>query len=497
MQIVQLVFNKIRNQYFSYALFAFVFVLMYTVYAQSMPWKILLVLFTVGVVLLTFKPKKLEYATALIIIVTGVMSAYLSPNNDIPDEPVHYQRSLFLSEGDMNLSNDKNQLLESEDYDKIDKEFRVPLMISQLVGIEPSEKEIPNERLTVTNAYYIFGYLPQAIGLKIGNSLDISVILSYFLGRVFNVFVYALLVFFAIRFAGKMGQVIAVASLIPMNVYLAGSYNQDAFSLGVILLLLGLFCHFYQTEKKIGLWKVLLFIALSALLITLKLPFLLLLGLLIFVPNEKFDSGPVPIWLIKGLAVLFVALLAVFWMRTYSQIINVNFNDVEFLKDVNPKEQLLSILSQPVVYGKVLVGETLMRDLNPANIHLYGWLAYGPTFLISYTILFFFLVVMNNANKIRFNILGRLSLLLIGLALTMGIVLAMYLSWTPVGSQTVLGIQDRYVLGIIPLFLIFLTANTKFFEKFQDFLSEELVLNISICFIYTMLLSTVFTYYNF
>ena len=73
----------------------------------------------------------------------------------------------------------------------------------------------------------------------------------------------------------------------------------------------------------------------------------------------------------------------------------------------------------------------------------------------------------------------------------------MYLTWTPVGAFKVEGVQDRYVLGIIPALLIFMSVNNRTLEKFRDFISEKIILDISLCFVYTMLLSTVFTYYNF
>ncbi|WP_423215716.1 DUF2142 domain-containing protein [Streptococcus equinus] len=498
-RIAQSTADIITSNWKSYSLLLLVFLIMYVVYGDNndIPVKLTLVLFIIGIFLISIPIMKIEYRTAIFILIMGITSACLSPINDIPDEPVHYQRSLFLSEGDLNLSNNFKNLLESEDYAQIDTETGETISNSHLKSVLPSNKEIVNERLTVTNAYYIFGYLPQAIGLKIGNILDISIIFSYLLGRIFNVIAYAILIFIAINISGKLAQIISVASLLPMNIYLAGSYNQDTIGLGIILLILSLLAHFYQESSKIKTWKIFIYVFLCSILATIKLPFILFIFLLLFIPNNSFNLNKKKVYLIKFLGVFLVILVTIFWMKTYSEIINVNYLNVDYLANVDAKKQILSIISQPFVYFKVLLGEFFMRLLNPANINLFGWLSYGPTFLISYLILFLVIVVFNNSNKVEIGFLERSSLFVVIIGLYAGIILAMYLTWTPVGAFKVEGVQDRYVLGIIPALLIFMSVNNKNLEKFRDFISEKIILDISLCFIYTMLLSTVFNYYNF
>lgn len=493
--------TKWRENKAAYVIYIGVFVAMTTLYLDpsndNVPYKILGTLFLAGLLLLGFLPKKTEYAVALIIVVTGTFSAFLSPNNDIPDEPVHYQRSLFLSEGQLNLSNQTKNLKESKDFVAIDKEFQVPLLISRLQDTKPSRKEAVNRRLTVTNAYYVFGYLPQAIGLWLGNLLNISVIFSYFLGRFFNVLAYAFLAFWAVKRAGSMSQIMAVSALLPMNVYLAGSYNQDTMAIGVMLVIISMFCSFYTTDRKIRLKDLLVFSLLSMLLATMKLPFIVLIFLLFFIPKEKFDLQKISVWRGKLFAIAAVVLVTLFWLKLYSEVVNENSHEVEILREVSAKKQLLSILRQPVMYGRVLIKESLTHLLNPFKINQFGWLSYGPLFLISYNFMYLGTVVINNANKIRLNILSRLSTILLSAGLVFVVTLTLYLTWTPVGDMAVQGIQDRYFLGVIPLILIFFVSNNRFFEKFQDFLPERLILNISTCFIYTMLLSTVLNYYQF
>ncbi|WP_054279042.1 DUF2142 domain-containing protein [Streptococcus phocae] len=499
MTFLHQVSNTFKANRGSYVLYLFSYLLILLIYADltRLPITILSLLLLLGFLLISFKPKGLGKATALIIITLGGASALLSPVYDVPDESAHFQRSLFLSEGDVNLSNNPSQLLQSSDFQEFDKNLGKPLPLTNLDKIKHSHKEIPNPRLTITNSYYILGYIPQAIGLTIGNALNINLKTSFILGRLLNVICYALIVFLAIKIAGALGQIIAVSALLPMNIYLAGSFSQDPVGIGIMLLIAALFCHIYLSEKAIGFKPFLAFILLCASLITIKLPFMLLTFLIVFIPNKKFDFGRYPVWLVKFVAIVLVCLGTIFWGQLYSEVVNVNYMQLDTLSNVDAVRQIKSVINKPLTYFPVIMREIVMRIIYPANINLFGRLTYGPTFLIAYQILFLGLVVLNNAHKITMNIMSRFALALVILGLFTGAVLAMYLTWTPVGSRVVEGMQDRYSLGVVVFMLILMVSNNKLFKQCQDMLSDRIILNLSICWIYTMLLSTLAHYYTF
>ncbi|WP_231198041.1 hypothetical protein [Streptococcus equi] len=81
------------------------FLVLLLLYTQStdLPIKFLAILVAIAALLIIFLPSNMEYATVLIIVVMGSVSAFISPINDIPDERVHFARALYLSEGNLNL----------------------------------------------------------------------------------------------------------------------------------------------------------------------------------------------------------------------------------------------------------------------------------------------------------------------------------------------------------------------------------------------------------
>ncbi|GGE27883.1 DUF2142 domain-containing protein [Streptococcus himalayensis] len=487
---------EVRKKKASYVIFVIVFFIVSIINIpinEPIPKKLLVLLFFSGILLIIFKPKKLPVAAALIILVTGLFSSFLTPIGDVPDETAHYYRSVFVSEGDVNLSNDLENLKVSEDTQNVQSKNKTLIINSQLNNMKHQSKEKVAPEVTITNIYSFISYVPQALGLAIGNALNISIVFSYWLGRFFNVLAYALLCYLAIRLASKAEQLIAVAALLPMNVYLSASYNQDSVALGVILLVIGLFCNFAYSNKKITLPKYMFYTMLCVLLAVIKFPFIVLIALPFFLPSERFEMKHS--WLIKICSIFIVFILSILWLKISAQVHNVTMAGTEAFKDVNSKEQLLSMIHSPVNYSLVILKESLLRILKPENMNLFGWLTYGPTFLVGWNMIFYFLVILNNAGKLKINWLSKVLLSMIIAAITIGIVLSMYISWTPVGTLAVGGVQDRYFLGVVPLILIFFTTNNATFEKYQGVIHDSLILDISMCFIYTMLLSTLFTYY--
>lgn len=98
--------------------------------------------------------------------------------------------------------------------------------------------------------------------------------------------------------------------------------------------------------------------------------------------------------------------------------------------------------------------------------------------------------------KVIINWWTRLGILLVIAGITGATVLALYLTWTPVGELSVLGVQSRYLIGILPLVFLVFTNQNKQMEKVKDFLSTKAVLNIALLFNICMILSTIFKYYN-
>lgn len=288
--MLEIVTSRLHNIPKTVAILLGSFAVFVVLYAKSMdlPITFLGILFLTSLVLMTFLPSKIEVATLLIIAIMGTIAAFISPINDIPDERVHFARALYLSEGNINLSNDDSKLVVSDDINIIDHNTGQPLQ-HQLWLKDKTQEMISFKEIRSTNGYYNFSYIPQAIGLVLSKCLGLPIGIAYLLGRICNVLAYGLLVYIALKIADKGQQLLAVASLLPMNIYIAGSFNQDAVSLGLIILTISLFVRMI-TISKIKISYLLFYTLLCSVIAFTKLPYILLIFLLVFIPSDKFEE---------------------------------------------------------------------------------------------------------------------------------------------------------------------------------------------------------------
>lgn len=460
------------------------------------PLSLLLLVGLLSVILIIALPKRLDIATAMIIISFGTVSSLVSPIVDVPDEHVHYARSSFLSDGNLNLGNDYDKLQISTDIDVVMGQIGQPLLNNP--SDQPHREETTSfPSVLMTNVYYNIGYLPQALGLKIAEVFRLTVFQSYILGRLMNVLAYALLIVIAINLASSLGQVIAVLSLVPMNIFLAGSFSQDAVTTGTLFILAGFFFSWLPEERQVTPKSFVIYTILCIIVATLKLPYILFIGLPFFLPAKKFSKlTPTQVWLMKLSSVTLLLLIAVIWYKMSGAIKAPEFVTNEYLQTTDAGRQLQEIVKHPLIYGKAVLRNISDYVLNLDSTNTFGLLTYGINRFSSLMMVFYFSLVLTNANAVRLTGWTKLGIFLVCLGIASGISVALLLSWTPVGHSVIMGVQGRYFIGLYPLIALFLLANNKALEKCRGLIKQETLLGVSIYFIVMMLLTTILRYYR-
>jgi uncharacterized membrane protein len=90
----------------------------------------------------------------------------------------------------------------------------------------------------------------------------------------------------------------------------------------------------------------------------------------------------------------------------------------------------------------------------------FGWLEYSIPFLPIVTIVLFAKVCLQEKGM-QLSIMNKILVFLMVIGVYVSTCLAMYISWTPVGSTTILGVQGRYFIPVIALSsLLFVPSNT-------------------------------------
>ncbi|WP_192986723.1 DUF2142 domain-containing protein [Carnobacterium mobile] len=430
---------------------------------EEFSFKKIAILFTAILIMIIFLGKKTHKNVFYIIATFGIMFSLMSPVFEIWDEPAHYTRAAYITEGHFGLSNEKKDHVVSDDIKVLEKVSRyttrrekvLPNFFgTKLWNYTHEENKSYEFRVPITNAYSLLGYIPSSLGLFVGKIISNGNLgVMFYLGRIFNVLFYALCAMMAVKFALKWNKIVAFFSLQPMVIYISSSFNQDAFSYGLLLIIFGYFVNLLQkTEKSINFKNVLIYSGLCALMAFTKLPYITLAGLLIFIPKNKFKST----WTFMSgfVGILFVILTGIFWLLSYSKIIG---NVPE--PDVNMVEQLVYIMNNPQKTVQ-LVLTNLFGTINKyEQLSNFAWdRQYAPELaLVNLSLLLMPLIYPIKRFK-EIPKITKIGVFLVSLVTMTLIYLSMYLSWDSVGSDIITGVQGRYFFGVLlfaPIFMNF------------------------------------------
>ena len=427
----------------------------------------------------------------IIIISMGIISAVINPIMDIPDEPAHLARAELTSRGILFANGDPMNFNISQSVSSLIDNTFLRIEDVNFVTSEGNYKYTEYSTNYASSNIFI-SYIPQAIGIILGKLLGGSIAIL-FLGRICNLMCYALMIRYALKILPRYKIGFSIIAMMPMAIFIAASFNQDASTYGLTLLAIAYFLKIYDKDT-INIKDIAIFSIITMLLGLIKLPYCILAALIIFIPKEKFNNKT---YYKSFIFVGCVVIITVLWGLS-SLLISSNTSSTTVTpfsiyyaeNNVSAKGQIQYILSSPKEF---LIN--FIRSLFD-NMRLYldqmnalGWLSYSinSTVTIIYQV-FLFVTLFMYSGKNTLKAKTRLGSALVLLGIYVATNLILYLSWTSVGSNTIVGVQGRYfcsALALIPLISCneFSIKNTE--EK--DFKLQFLALVFIVIFIITVM----------
>ena len=423
--------------------------------------------------------KRLEIAYLATALGLGVLIIVLLPANKVSwDEEVHFFHSYCVSYfGTEVRSNDILEKLFVADEENWPYSLPVNLderrEMNETLNTRVEEEAYDANRGHALAGIYTPAYIPQALGLRLGLLLGLPFTIAYQLGRLGNLLFCALIMAWAIRRIPVGKAVLSVIGLLPTPLFLMATYSYDAFISALFALGFSFFLDEYlHPERKIR-WFSFAVIALSFAIGSMPKAIYVPLILVVFLlPKEKF-SGRKEEGLMKGAAVLlFLALMASFVLPTV--LSPAETND---LRGGNTSEagQIPYILSDIPGFLQMLISS--IRISLPGftiGAAVYGSVGHlGQEMFGSILPLFVLAVLFADEKRLTGNggcqegggalaaaaepeNGGRLTwparawILLLCAGIMAMVWVAMYLAFTPVGSDHINGVQARYYIPLLP-----------------------------------------------
>jgi uncharacterized membrane protein len=294
---------------------------------------------------------------------------------------------------------------------------------------------------------------PQAITMRLlGRRANLPALPVFYLCRLAGLLSYLFLIGLAIRQMPIGKWILLVLAVSPMAVFQAATITPDTISNGIGFLFIAACLRLAQV-REIGWGEIrrlvflvfLLFLAKLNLIPLILLPFLL-------IPPSQFTSRKLYVFLLAMTLVLLLVEVA-----GWNWIASRNFDSL-LLEEANPKAQLLFMLGHPFAFLQAVLRDLIANGLT----YFQGWInGYGyyywtpPPIVAAFYLLSLVAVVLIDSTAGLLTKKSQLVFLLVFFAGYAATIASLYISYTPVGANQVLGVQGRYFIPLVlPLALV-------------------------------------------
>lgn len=403
-------------------------------------------------------------------LVFGLVFVLITPPFQTPDEPVHFYRSYQVST--LNLMVDPTDAGHGGVLPESLTRTVTTTMAQPVVHFEPGAKydirktyqalaisEQPNQtrayNLAATAMYPPLSYAPQAVGIALTRLFDLAPVAMMYAGRLTNLISWVVLMAVAIRIMPYRKWVMVFIGLLPMLLAQAASLSADVLAIALVALFAS--CIFrLQTEKYIEIKQMILLLILGIVMSLSKQGMFIFLPLVLLLRNRQFAQKTHS--RIAKIAIVIVPLIImVLWI-----LLNRDANVTESLTHgPSPAEQLRFIIHNPHSFINVLWNThffTWGDSVTTSLIGTFGWMdtPLAKVFVVAAYVLLFILLVGTRGirdDAVNMSRRDRLFLAFIAFAYWGMINVALYLIYTPPEFKIVYGLQGRYFLPLLFVFI--------------------------------------------
>ena len=332
------------------------------------------------------------------------------------------------------------------------------------------EHGIVHRDLKTKSVYSPALLLPQAIVMRLGRSAQLPALPVFYACRFANLLSYLILVWLALHILPFGKWILLILALSPMALFQVSTLTPDAISNGIgFLFIAG--CLKLTQAGEIN-WKqfgplvfliFLLFLAKVNLTALILLPFLL-------IPPARFARRIMYVLLLAVSILLFLVEVGG-W-----NILATRFSNALLANNANAGDQLRYILGHPFVFPIILLKDPFLHGLTYLEgwINGYGYLYWTPPQIVA---VFFLLslgaVLWIDSTREHLSQKDRIIFLLVFLAGYLATAVPLYLTFTTVGLNELLGVQGRY---FVPLALLPVLALSSIMTARTFTLSSNLVI---------------------
>ncbi|HVS31542.1 MAG TPA: DUF2142 domain-containing protein [Thermoanaerobaculia bacterium] len=392
-------------------------------------------------------------------LAAALLFAFITPPFQVPDEVGHFWRAASIADGHLLPETNESGsfatvadgikgivfVLWRDIGGKLDARITwVQFRTAWDVSLRPDEPRV----VRIPAGYTPVPYAPQIAGALAGKIAGFRPVITFYLGRLCNAVAFVLIVTAAIRVTPVLKAGLAVAGLLPMTSFLAGSWSPDAMTIAVCFLLAALLLRAITARGTITPRETATLIVVSVLLGLCKPAYFLLTLLALAIPAARFRSAGHRVLIMAVLFLLTAGGVALSMLNAQRAFI------ASADQQVDPAAQIRCVVDDPLRFV-ALAAREVAGDLEyvEQGIGRLGMLDVRLPRAMFWIELIVLVVAAFSAGTPP----GAVARVLAGLAASgsaSGIALSTYLGWNQPCAAVIEGLQGRYFIPILPLLMM-------------------------------------------
>lgn len=454
--------KKIENVNFNMSNITFILIMLIEVIA---------IIYIVIHIIKNYKNQMEKIFLSLCIPLGIAYAIFLIPGS-VPDEESHYFRAYEISRG--NFISEKNEYNISKyeipislAYIRKQNVYNYDKMINLLQSKVNEDFKIQEDDLT--QSYFPILYVIPALAFFIGKILGLSMMLTLYLAKIFNLVLFMVCGYFTIKLL-PFGKIMATIYLLtPMILQQACSVSADAFVNCICIIYVAYIMYLVFKEDIITKKERIIYYILAVLLAvskTVYFPLIFISLLLLFRKKNKDKEHGNKAMVFIG--IILCTIIAMSWVlfisqfrdgreELYSVSEGTKCYTVEGVIE-DPGTFLKKVVKSVEVYGSEYLETFFGSKLGWLNIEI------SEIVILVYAFLLFVSPFLEK-NKYELSTKQKGILMAVFIIIFLIIMLALYTGWTRVYIKyTIEGIQGRYFIPTLILILLCACYKNKYVE---------------------------------
>lgn len=431
------------------------------------------------------------------VFIGGIITVFLLPPFQAPDEFNHFFRAWQIAQGDLvawRLETPQGarvggwlpqNLLElAQPYHNLPFDMNGKINIDTLKKSWNIEQNLENQvfiDFVNTAVYSPTAYLPQSLAIFLGKTLHLRPLSIFWLSRLFAFFTWFGLLFWALRCLRPllaMHDTLLLLALLPASLCINASASADVVTNGLSFYLIAIFFRKIILNELFTYLELFNILWISSIISLNKIAYLPLLGSFLLLPKNIFGVAK---WTKnKFLSILFLSNTSciIFWLGLCKWCgLMITFEDYhpifrvgqQLNEGVNSLFQFRFITANPLQFLQICF-YSLFKTLPHTLIHYVGKFGWEKNYLPFPILIFLWsLIAIQSFVTARDTPLSRslrLGIWVVAFSAMLSFSGVMYLIWSPVGAPFIDNLAGKYFIPIFPyFFLSFTHIKFSFFEN--------------------------------